>query len=512
MSDGFNTPVDIGNRALQHVGTSKITTFQDDDKGAAAVALCYDGLRKAELRRNVWRFAVRRAILYPINTAISGIPFGNATTSPTNGGAPSTSLPTLLLEPPLYDPATVYAFGAIVTDANGAVWVSLEDFNIANVPGALGGVAWDSFFGSMCVQPYDTTGGTAYWVGDLVYTINPNGGTQVFVSMSSSNSANPSTPNVYSPTQTYQVGDVVQDAQGFFWQSNVNLNTNNQPGVYGPWSSAPTYTIGALVIGTDRILYQALVGTTNVNPAGAANPTDWLAVGFPGSWPVFNLAVTYAKGAIIAGYDGNLYQSLQNSNVGQQPVGAVYNPSAPLSNWWMAINVQVPWNAIYTTDTCNGAWRAVNASLKPLQINYPAGTGPSYQSQTRNIFMLPAGYLRDAPQDPKAGSVSYLGAPSGLQYTDWVFDGNYIISRTTYPIMLRFVADVTLVDKMDDMFCEGLGCRIGLEICEELTQKANLTSVIEGKYKQFMGEARVVNGIEEGATEPPEDDYITCRI
>lgn len=567
---GFNQPVDIANRALQHCGASLITTLADNDKGAAAISQCYDGLRKAELRRNVWRFSVRRAMLYPINTAISGLPFGSATTgaypnwaanvtyavgtvvlatdgllyealstslnlNPAGGanaatwvllGSPqlnnAAKLPTLLLLPPLWSAIAVYAFGAIVKDSKGKLWVSQSNFNAGNEPGNIVTTKfWDTYFGSMCVQPFNqqisvvngvAVNGNAYWCGDLVYVPNPNGSAQVFVSLENSNSNNPTAPSVWNSTQTYEGADVVQDAAGFFWQSTMDLNTNNMPGVYGFWSSVPTYTIGAFVIGSDNGLYQALLSTTNVNPANGAHPSDWLFVGYPGSWPVWNSTSTYAQNAIVAGSDGFLYQSLQASNVGNQPVGAVYNPNTPSSNWWMGLRQRNPWTAYFKTSTANGSWLNLDAGTKPLDINYPIGTGPAMQEQTRNVFMLPNGYLRMAPQDPKAGSVSFLGAPTGLMYNDWVFDGNYIISRSPYPIMVRFAADITLVNTMDDMFCEGLGARIGEEVCESLTQSGSKIAIIAAAYKTFMNEARTVNGIEEGAEEPPEDDYITCRI
>ena len=86
--------------------------------------------------------------------------------------------------------------------------------------------------------------------------------------------------------------------------------------------------------------------------------------------------------------------------------------------------------------------------------------------------------------------------------------GVVLLHRFVY----RFTADVQDVTKMDDMFCEGLACRIGLEVAEPLTQSGAKIGTISQEYKTFMSEARIVNGIETGPTEPPEDDYVTCRI
>jgi hypothetical protein len=42
------------------------------------------------------------------------------------------------------------------------------------------------------------------------------------------------------------------------------------------------------------------------------------------------------------------------------------------------------------------------ATLAPIFIPWPAGTGPATQDATRSLFVLPYGYLREAPQDPRS--------------------------------------------------------------------------------------------------------------
>jgi hypothetical protein len=49
-------------------------------------------------------------------------------------------------------------------------------------------------------------------------------------------------------------------------------------------------------------------------------------------------------------------------------------------------------------------------------------------------------------------------------------------------------------------------------VCEPLTQSSAKLGTIAKMYDTFMTEARIVNGIETGAEEPPEDDYVTCRL
>lgn len=322
----FQTSIDIANRALQHCGSARMTAFTDDSKRAQAVAFCYDKLREAELRRNVWSFAVRKAALRPVDPA------------------------TTLLVPEPYNPANTYARGALVA-LGGLNWESTAPNNMGQTPG-LDASAWELYAGPLSIRAFltDTTG----TISDVAY-------------------------------------------------------------------------FSAELVSLAGVVYRSLVSSNKDIPPSA----NWLTLG---------------------------------------PVSA------------------------------------------PLTFLYPVGAGPSTQMDTRNVFLLPDAYLRQAPQDPKAGNISFLGAPGGNAVDDWNMENGMIVSATTTLIVLRFVASVTKVPTMDPMFCEGLGARIGLEVCEEVTQSAEKLQTIGAAYKTFMSEARTVNGIEEGPVESPEDDWITCRI
>ena len=64
---------------------------------------------------------------------------------------------------------------------------------------------------------------------------------------------------------------------------------------------------------------------------------------------------------------------------------------------------------------------------------------------------------------------------------------------------------------MDDLFCEGLAAKMGLEGCEEITQSTAKMQAVASKYNKYMNDARRANAIETGPIEPPEDDLIQCR-
>lgn len=316
MAD-YTTSLDIANRACQHMGCSRISSFTEDSVQASELDFAYDKVRMAELRRNTWRFAIRRAVLRPIDSD------------------------TQLLTPAAWSDATTYAIGAIVS-YSGKVWSSTIPSNLAHIPGVTG---WQIYFGSLLVQPHDAT--LAYYPGDI-----------------------------------------------------VSVSTT---------------------------AYLSLIGSNDDTPPTA----NWLTLG---------------------------------------------------------------------------------GTLADFALVYPIGSGPSSQTLTRNVYQLPSGFLREAPADPKAGSTSFLGAPSGVMYNDWTFEGDYFTTRDSEPIVFRFVADVEDVTQMDPMFCEGLGARLGMECCQRVTQSSAKHDEISKVYLKFMTEARIVNGIETGPVEPPEDDWITCRL
>lgn len=373
------TRADIANRALQRVGARRIVALTDASKNAAEVAACYDILRRAELRRNVWRFAVRRATLRPVFTT------------------------TLLLVPPAWSSTAVYPARAIVS-FGGFLYESKTFNNTNNTPGLDATFPfWTLYFGPMTVQPYDAT--AVYYNGELVYT---------------------------PATTAFKV-----------FRSTVNNN-----------ATAPVTA-----------------------------PPAWVAT------------TTYALGDVVS-YLGTNYLSQADLNFNNIPNGLV--------NWSVQV-ASPPAQAI-------GTWVELNtATLAQTDISYPSGTGPAEENRTRNIFILPNGYLREAPQDPKAGSRTTLGGPTGLLYDDFTFENNFLISMTGNPLVFRFVADVSDTTLFDSMFVEGLAARIAMEIAEPLTQSAAKLQAIASEYKLFMTEGRIVNGIETGPTEPPEDDYLSVR-
>jgi hypothetical protein len=422
----FRNAVDIANRALQWCGIARIADFTDDSLQATETAFVYDKLRRAELRRNFWKFAIRKVALRPIDAT------------------------TMLLRPLLWQSTKTYAPGAIVSDQDNYPWQSRIPDNKGNSPG--NSSAWEAYCGPLTAQPFDIIGKTAYFAGEIVYQSNGDGTFTAWVSMQSGNSADPRFSTPWDATVSYAVDNVVVRS-AIVYTSLIDFNLGNDP---------------------------------------AAAPALWSST------------TTYSIGQLVGGSDGAIYSSVVNSNLN-------FDPVSDSGVNWTNTGVLNPWMAMTPFGTAAISWLQCDVALAGLTITWPIGSGPSNHSFTRNAYRLPANFLRQAPQDPKAGSMSFLGAPAGLQMNDWNVEGDFIISQDTDPIVLRFVADLTDVTSMDDLFCEGLGAHVAKAVVERLTQSTVKMVAIAQGYKDAIAEARLVNAIETGPIEPPLDDYLACR-
>jgi hypothetical protein len=395
----FSSPIDVCNRAMQHLGAKRIDPqlgFTEISVQASECAFAYGKIRQAELRRNVWGFAIRRAIMRPVNLlSVQGSTF---TTVPANASIAVS--PTMLLAPALWSSTTTYSSGALVIDAQTTIWQSLAPANVNAAPG--NDSRWEQYAGPLTVDAYVST--VSYYAGDLVYVAPGDGSYTVYQSIVEGNNDNPATASAYVATQVYAKDEVVVSAS-VIYQSLVDLNYGNTP---------------------------------------VSSPTQWTTT------------ITSGSGSV--------------------------------------------------------KWRTISAALQQIVTPYPLGTGPSNQPATRNAFRLPCGFLREAPQDPKAGGNSYLGSPTGLYYSDWTYDGRYLVSRETGPILYRFVADVTNVSTFDPLFCEALAAKLAWSVCEPVTQSTAKRQDCLAAHKQALFEAGAINGIEQGSTEPPIDDFIAARF
>jgi len=61
--------VDICNRALTKLGAARITSISENSKSARVMAALWDTVRRSELRKRNWAFAIKRDLLPALSTA-----------------------------------------------------------------------------------------------------------------------------------------------------------------------------------------------------------------------------------------------------------------------------------------------------------------------------------------------------------------------------------------------------------------------------------------------------------
>jgi hypothetical protein len=304
------------------------------------------------------------------------------------------------------------------------------------------------------------------------------------------------TPPTWSNVVTYSVGQVVYYDDGYgprLWQNVQPGNLNTTPGSTNGWDNyfgplvVPLFDSTQSYFPNDPVYITNNTGTftvyTSLTSGNIENPqtTDaWVST------------TTYLLGQVIS-YSGTNYASLIDGNLNNIP------SSSPTE-----------WATTATVGSMN--WVLQGGTLVDLNIMYPLECGPLNDSTTANVFPLPYGFLRQAPQDPKAGESSIFGAPAYRMPTDYVLEGNYLLSRDGTPIVYRFVGDLSVVSAFDPMFCEGFAARIGMEACESVIGTADKAKLIAGLYAGAIREARLVNGIENGAVQPDLDDWIATRL
>jgi len=424
----FNSEIDVGNIALQLCGVSQMdTTLGYSDpavkKNAQAVQSVYGKMRQAELERSYWKFAIKRAVLRPIDSTF------------------------MLLAPALWSASTVYFNGSVVTDSSGTIWQSYQPDNLNQQPGQ--GPGWKLYFGPMAIPPWTAT---AYLAGEVVYVPGVSGAYSVYLSLTSANSDNPATSTAYDPTVTYP-RDAIVTFSAVTYQSLIDLNLNNEPDLA------------------------------------------------PALWAV---GTTYAAGAKVGGSDGAIYQSVGSGNIG-------HDPTTDGGTHWTNTGVLNPWTTVITRGTGSTNWLLLGCALTEFAPQYPLGAGPSSNVVSRNAYRLPANYLRKADQNPKL-PVAALGGPTGIADSDWQFEDDYFVSACSDVIVFRFVADFADVKRMHAMFCYGVGARIALQVCTTVTQSSAKLADIGKAYARFMGEARLVDAIEDDWGQEPDDEYIAVRF
>lgn len=450
----YQIALDIANRAIQHlIGVNRINAMSDLTPVAREIAFTYDKIRDAELARNTWKFAIRRAVLRPLTTA------------------------TVIWTPAAWAATTTYAAGAVVSYTPAGLNVSESGANPVSylwycaVP--IAGLAandapdvstlWHRYFGPITCEPYVST--------DAV-PIAPTLGSTLAGSLAAA---------------TYYVKVTYITTTGETLPSTVSslaVAVNRELTVTSP------------IAQTNATKYHVYIGTTTGEET-LQTGTGAITIGVDWTEPATGLVVgrglpltkttTSLPGAWaqeITVLDATVYTSLMSSNVDAPP---------------------------------SGKWLAQGGTVAPLNILYPLGAGPATDVSTRNVFRMPYGYLRKAPTDPAADTGEYVGIPSGMPDEDWVVEGNYIISRMTGPLLVRFVAAMVDVYDFDPLFCEMVAARIATEIagCPGVCDPDRVTASMRNAnthYRSERSQAYQANSILVGRAATPTNRYMLARL
>lgn len=254
------------------------------------------------------------------------------------------------------------------------------------------------------------------------------------------------------------------------------------------WASGSNYLVGQLVVDAVGTYWICLVahsatainGPGSVQVPGPQNWQEFFGTLFCDTWTT-SAGNTYNLGELVyLSQTAKFYLSLINGNTG-----------SPDSTSWVAL---------------------MGAGLPALFFTV-AGPGVKLTGRARNLFPLPTGYLRAREQDDgKAPGSTNLGTSAGLRFSDMQIEDNYFVSQATTPQVFRFGADITDVTRMDDLFCDGLAHRIAYELAETLTNSSQKVQLAGAAYRLFISDARLINWLEVGNTEPQEEDYEAEKV
>jgi hypothetical protein len=245
----------------------------------------------------------------------------------------------------------------------------------------------------------------------------------------------------------------------------------------------------------------------------------------PIAWAI---GTTYGLAEVTADSNGQVWQSRIAGNIGNSPLeGAAWTAyTGPINadNWSSVVTYQagelvISGGVVYTArnnsnPNLNQVPPASAYWYKFVEAGYssPVAYLPSPLNQNadfsvaRPVFLLPYGFLRIAPQDQKRADLPRLGVSAEMRYRDWEIENGFIFTNDTKsPFNLRYVADMTDVTKMEDLFCEALAARLGLELCEMLTQNRDKLSATRAAYDEAIMLAKDINAIEGGSTENEEN-------
>lgn len=285
----FDAPIDIINRALQLVGSSR-RALTDNQKNVTEGVFAYDKIRLAALRRNLWTFATRRVVLRAVgvDTLVWTPPTWSATTW--TAGQVASYTPT---SGPYIGDTLYWQTDAAKTSSN-----TTTPDNDAN---------WHRYFGPVAVDLYDS--GHTYQSGEIVIVPAAWSGATTYAK----NAVVRSSTTWYVSLADTNLNHAVTDTTWWAaWASNGRSATG--------WGETSTGVLVPLTYPGTPSFYMSLISSNGDNPLTSGS--QWLSLTGTGA----ALLIVYPLGT------GPLTQ-LATSNIFRLPFGYLRDaPGDPKAN------------------------------------------------------------------------------------------------------------------------------------------------------------------------------------
>jgi hypothetical protein len=158
-------------------------------------------------------------------------------------------------------------------------------------------------------------------------------------------------------------------------QDDVN---SGSAGNFADWDSGATYNIPDVVVGSDTKYYQSITNSNSGNnPTSSA--TNWQEVQFIAIW---NTNASYDTGELAVASDGLLYSSLTDSNQGN-------DPTSSSANWGPVSTIDTPQNNVLTSYVGLKCERASSTTVDvdATSVILKDTSGNTYQADNVNLTM-----------------------------------------------------------------------------------------------------------------------------
>lgn len=119
-----------------------------------------------------------------------------------------------------------------------------------------------------------------------------------------------------------------------------------------------------------------------------------------------------------------------------------------------------------------------------------------------NAFDLPDDYLELLPRYPE----------DRLEYTDWIREGNQIVTDDDSPLQIRYTAQVTDTSEFDSTFVKMLASALAMECAEKITQSTSKWERASAMFDAAVSAGRKASSFEQVNPLPAEDSWVSIRF